>query len=187
MTVLNHVPYEFYQPYIELALERFEGLGAGTPLAAGAHMGVVMIVASGVAARSIAIRDRLGYANALLVATLLQVAIILAMGLVLHPLVLLIVLLRSVPRAMTAAPINAAVTPRVGRDQRATYLSIQSLAGRLAFAAFLVGLSFVGPAGREDGSWSSISVRLLASGAVGLGIVAILWGARPRGGADGTA
>lgn len=180
MTILNHIPYEFYQPYMELALARFDALGRSTPLTAGLHMGIVMFLASGVAGRSVAIRDRLGYANALLLATLLQVAIVVAMGLVLHPLVLLLVLLRSFPRAMASAPMNAAVTPRVGREQRATFLSLQSLAGRLAFSASLVGLSFARPLDGVDSDWARLSVRLLISGAAGTLMLGVLWISRPR-------
>ena len=41
-----------------------------------------------------------------------------------HPVVVLLVLLRSCPRALMAAPVNAAVAPRVPQQQRATYLSL---------------------------------------------------------------
>ncbi|MCG8508968.1 MAG: MFS transporter, partial [Rhodospirillales bacterium] len=166
MTVLNHVPYEFYQPYIELALSDRLPLGDGTTLATGVHVAVVMVVAAWFAARSIRLRDRLGLGGVLLSATALQTVIILAMGLVLHPLIILLALARSVPRALMTAPINAAVAPRVGQAQRATFLSVQSLAGRLAFSGWLLTLSIV-PTSTVDGGWAGMSNKLLLSGVLG--------------------
>lgn len=182
MTVLNHVPYEFYQPYIRLALNSIDSMGRNTPITAGLHMGLVMILASFFAARSIGFRDRVGYAPAMLCAAALQVVIIAAMGLVLHPLLLLLMLLRSVPRALMAAPVNAAVSPRVTREQRATYLSMQSLVGRLSFSACLLGLSWVGPADAESLSWQALSSRLGLAAGGGLVALLVLAACRPRTG-----
>ena len=104
MVVLNHVPYEFYQPYTRLVGGQAELMGENTPVIAGVHMALVMFIASFVAGWSVRLRDRLGLGGALLTATALQTIIIAVMGFVLHPLVLVLVLLRSVPRAlMTAA------------------------------------------------------------------------------------
>lgn len=167
MTVLNHVPYEFYQPYLELTLANTMLTDSGTPLAAGVHVGLVMVVAAWFASRSVRFRDRVGLATGLLSATALQASIILVMGLVLHPLVALVLLARSVPRALMAAPLNAAVAPRVGRAQRATFLSIQSLAGRLAFAGWLLLLAWL-PAPASGDARRGLSARLLFSGAFGL-------------------
>lgn len=75
---------------------------------AGVHMALVMFIASFVAGWSVRLRDRLGLGGALLTATALQTIIIAVMGFVLHPLVLVLVLLRSVPRALMTAPVNAA-------------------------------------------------------------------------------
>lgn len=167
MTILNHVPYEFYQPYIALALNERWALGEGTPLGTGIHVGVAMVIAAWFAARSIRFRNRLGLGGVLLSAAGLQTVIIAVMGLVLHPLVIVLILLRSVPRALMAAPLNAAIAPRVDRAQRATFLSVQSLAGRLAFSGFLVVLSLV-PTETNGERWEVMSNQLLITSAVGL-------------------
>lgn len=167
MTVLNHVPYEFYQPYIALALNERWALVEGTPLSTGIHVGIAMVFAAWFAARSIRIRNRLGLGGVLLTATGLQTIIIAVMGMVLHPLVVVLILLRSVPRALMTAPLNAAIAPRVDRAQRATFLSVQSLAGRLAFSGFLVVLSLV-PGEADGGRWAVMSNQLLIASAVGL-------------------
>jgi len=166
MTILNHIPYEFYQPYIGLLAADLDPSGRGTPLAAGLHAGVTMLIGAWIAGRAVRIRDRIGLAQTLLLSTVLQVAIIAAMALVLHPLIALLIVLRSSPRALMAAPLNAAVVPQVGTEHRATYLSMQSLAGRLAFAGTLAGLSSIGRADTVD--WPTLATMLRWSAAVGL-------------------
>jgi len=167
MTILNHVPYEFYQPYLKLAMDQRWEQGQGTSFASGVHIAVVMVVASVFASYSVKLRDRIGLGPVLLVATALQTLIILAMGWAIHPLIVLLIVMRSVPRALMSAPINAAVAPRVPRAQRATFLSLMSLAGRLAFAAFLLGLSLL-PVAEDGGSgWAELSQKLLIAAAFG--------------------
>ena len=71
------------------------------------------------------------------------------------------------------APLNAAIAPRVGREQRATYLSLQSLVGRLSFSAALVGLSTMAGAQAEM-QWPPISRMLITSAAAGTTVLIIL-------------
>ena len=71
------------------------------------------------------------------------------------------------------APINAAVAPRVDAAQRATFLSMQSLAGRLAFSGWLVILSLI-PTETGDGDRAGIANRLLVSGVLGLAALVTL-------------
>ncbi len=183
MTVLNHVPYEFYQPYIDLALAERLPLGNGTALGLGIHVGITMVIAAWFASRSIRVRNRIGLGGVLLSATILQTLIILVMGLILHPLVIALVLFRTVPRALMTAPINAAIAPRVERAQRATFLSIQSLVGRLAFSGYLIVLSLI-PAATGNDRGAAMSTQLLISAGVGLAGLIILgislrWVLRP--------
>lgn len=141
MTVLNHMPYIFYQPYLDLVLRKWDVTVSGTPLVSGLVTALSMGVASLAASRSVKFRNRFGLAGALLSSTALQLVIMAAMALVIHPIVVLLILLRSCPRALMTAPLNAAIAPRVPQAQRATYLSMQSLAGRLFFAAVLLVMS----------------------------------------------
>ncbi len=184
-TVVNHVPWEFVQPYLRDVLDELSGRGSGetsdtafgeasfddagsrdlTPLWAGVHAAGAMLIASWFAGKSIAWRDRVGLAGAMLSGIGLQVVLIALMAWIVHPVVAVLLLLRSVPRGLIAAPINAAVTPVVGRGLRATYLSMQSLAGRLSFSVFLLVLS--GLAGHDD------SARALM-GATMFGVVALV-------------
>ena len=168
MIVINHVPYELYQPYLdELLDDRGIGLpGEGTPLVTGVVTAIAMLVASWATARSIWVRDRIGLAATLLGTTALQVLVMAAMGLVLHEVVLLLILLRSVPAAVMEPPLRAAVTPQLPRSLRATYLSLQSLAGRLAFSGVLVLLSF-GPQLVGEPRWAAISWMSLVCAGLG--------------------
>ena len=162
MVVLNHIPYEFYQTYIKLTSKGIDTTQRMAPAIAGLHMAVAMLIGSFIAAHSIRLRDRLGIGPTLLLCVVIQTVIIAAMGSVLSPWIITLILFRVAPRALMSAPFNAAVTPRIPQAQRATYLSIQSLVGRLAFSAVLLGLSFL--AGNESASdWLALREILFAS------------------------
>ncbi|MEM1356070.1 MAG: MFS transporter [Planctomycetota bacterium] len=162
MTILNHIPYEFYQPYLE-ELSVGNTLGP-TPLITGVHTMLAMLIAAWIASRSMAVRRRIGLGPTLLSAMGLQTLIIVLMGLAVHPVIAVVTLMRSCPRALMAAPLNAAVTPRIDQAHRATFLSVQSLVGRLAFSATLVGLSWI--PGADRGGWPWLSRKLLVAGAL---------------------
>ena len=139
MTVVNHIPYEFYQPYIQLL-----GGEASTPLLTGLHTALTMGIAAWFARQSIRLRDHIGTRSALMLSAGVQVVLISLMGFFFHPVVALLLAFRSVPRALMIAPLNAATVPRLQQHHRATYLSIQSLIGRLSFSfclALLAGVS----------------------------------------------
>ncbi|HES58191.1 MAG TPA: hypothetical protein ENO21_02045 [Firmicutes bacterium] len=143
-------------------------ISRSTPLATGVQTALTLLLASLVAQRSIVLRDRLGTGGVLLAAMIIQTAIIGVMAVALHPLVAILIIARSVPRGLMTAPLNAAVVPRVPRHERATYLSVQSLAGRLGFALYLLAMAALPGAAGADG-WSSIRLLLL----IGLGIGAV--------------
>ncbi len=73
------------------------------------------------------------------------------MALAVHPLVALLAVGRNAGLVVTEVLVHAEVAPRVPQGQRATYLSLQGLAGRLAFSGLLLVLStFAGAAGATD-------------------------------------
>lgn len=142
-TVLNHIPYEFYQPYLD-ALPSTPWPEVATPFVAGLHMAAVLLIAIPVARMSNQLSQRLNLVRYLLASLTFQVILITLMMLFLSPWIALLLVFRSIPRAMQDTPIRAAITPELSPHIRATYLSVQSLAGRLTFSLFLVILS-VGP------------------------------------------
>lgn len=171
-TMLNHVPYEFYQPYIAL-LSLDGGLTRESPSIAGFHMAITMVVAAAVASQSIRIRDRIGTGPTLLLSMAVQTITIVIMGLILHPLVLALVLLRSCPRALMVAPLNAAITPRVAHSHRATFLSLQSLAGRMSFSVLLIILAGV-VGDTEAADWQALGSVLRICGGLALACLIVL-------------
>lgn len=139
-TVVNHIPYEFYQAYLS-ELEPSHFANGATPLMAGVHMALVMFVAVPFARQSGRLADRLGLARLLIFSVAAQVLLVGLMAFSLSYAVVLILLLRSVPKALQDAPLRAAVAPRLPSEIRVTYLSLQSLAGRLGFASLLAVFS----------------------------------------------
>jgi hypothetical protein len=107
--------------------------------------------------------------------TVLQGAVIGAMAAVVHPLVLPLLLLRSVQPAVSNVIVNVEVAPRLPRGQRATFLSLFSLAGRLGYGAVLLTLAaLAGDGGRADPAAITDLLRWCAAGAVlGIGALAL--------------
>jgi len=173
-TVLNHVPYELYQPY----LARLPALPWGntsTPLLAGLHVAAAWMLAAPVARRSAALRERWGMAALVLVAMGIQVALIGLMAAWLHPVVAVLLLGRTLPRAMLDAPMNAAVAPRVPGPLRATYLSLQSLAGRLGFSVLLFMMSLATGSAAAESLQTPMLLAAVVSAGLWLALAAGAW------------
>ncbi len=112
-TVLNHVPYELYQPYLSLLLGAPGEGWSPTPAAAGALSAVALAVGSAASRRAPALAERAGTSRAILACLGLQGLVIAAMAAALHPAVLLLVALRSVPGAVGKPLLTAAAHPLV--------------------------------------------------------------------------
>ena len=179
MTVINHIPYEFYQPYIQLLEEQHT---APTPLLTGFHTALTMGIAAWFAKRSIRLHNHLGARPAFMLSASIQCILILLMSITLHPVVALLLSFRSVSRALMTAPLNAAIVPHLQQHHRATYLSIQSLIGRLAFSGSLMLLAAI--AGIHTApNWLTLSHTLHISAAfaiTGSIVLAIIALAIPR-------
>ncbi len=160
MTVFNHVPYEFFQPYLDFLIQKttiatLQGY-ALTPAAASFLVAATMFISAFGSRYAMRVRDRLGVPATLLATMALQGLIIFCMAWILHPLIVLLLLLRSMPRALMAPVINATVHPLIQSAIRATFLSLQSFAGRLVFGSTL----FLAPL--LMGTRKAISVSILS-------------------------
>ena len=163
---LAHVPYEFYQGYLLLLNRDFDLQLGDTPLYSGIVMACTYLLGAWAAGRGALWREKYGLLRLLLVAAALQWLLIFLLGLVLHPLLILILLARNLPMSAVEAPFRAAVMPRIGVSSRATYFSLQSLVGRLFFSALLFAFSFLG--GTEVAlNWPDLQRILLAAAAFG--------------------
>lgn len=154
--VLAHVPYEFYQPYLQLLENEALTSGMKAPLISGILYALAMFIGAWAAGKSMALVRRFGFVNVLVFSLLSMLAIVGLLGVYLHPILILIILFRSVPRALIKAPVNALITPKIGAGQRATFYSVISLAGRLSFFACLFLLSWLIPKNQLT-DWPTLS------------------------------
>ena len=153
--ILAHVPYEFYQPYLGLLGASAKLYSIEAPVASGLVLGVTMLLGAWVAGHSVDLQNRFGLNAVLLSAIVLQLVVIAALSNWLHLAVVALLFFRSVPMAMVYAPMQAAIAPRVATAQRATYLSLQSLAGRLGFSISLALVSLT--VDKQPADWPTLS------------------------------
>ncbi|UWR22103.1 MFS transporter [Sulfitobacter sp. S190] len=132
----SHLPFVFGQPFILTALDQV-GLGAEAPLVSGAVSSAMMLVSVAVSLVAVRLKERVGIRTMLLGAFALQVALVGALTVTTSALAIAVLLLRMVPNALSQPFILARIQPLLHGESRATYLSLQSLAGKLLFAATL--------------------------------------------------
>lgn len=176
MFVLNHVPFEFLQPWVGFLLGAAQGGWSPTPAVAGAVLGATMLVSSFVSGRVGRLRQRLGARGTLLCACALQTVLLWGMASAVHVALLPLLALRSVPQALGIPVTRAEIHPRVAPGLRATYLSLQSLAGRLSFTACLALASEVSAGAAWTAAELSSVLRAFAWGGVGLALLLALTG-----------
>ena len=138
LIVLAHVPYEFVQLYLRLLFNSAGSISYDlTPLSSGILIAATMVVAALIGAKSLSLAKRMGFGALCLSAVLIELMIIAAMGSVVHASVIVLLLFRSAPMALVTPVMNAVLHARLPNRIRATYFSMQSLAGRLAFSITL--------------------------------------------------
>jgi len=150
MVIVAHIPSEFAQPYVAAVLGDDMRDVQRTPIVTGVLVSVNTFVAAMAAAYSLSIRKLFGAAGTLLGLTFGQVGVIVAMAATVSPLVAGLLVLRSAQPAISAVLINAEVTPRLSQSIRASYLSLNSLAGRLGYGGLLLLLSAVAGVGAPN-------------------------------------
>jgi len=166
MTVLVHFPYEFYQPYLAGIMASFGWAKGFTPGVTGTHLALTMFMGSLFTGISGRLRHRCQVRRVLLGAALFQVVLVIAMAVVVHPLVAGLLVFRTLSRAMYAPLVSAEVSPLLEDHQRSTYLSLQSLLGRLCYGLVLLVLPLVSLVAGEG-------FRAVLAAAGGLG--GVLW------------
>lgn len=138
MTVLIHLPFEFYQPYLDRLIGDTDIVENATPAVTGLHLAVTMLV-GGFCTRFVSqLQDRFRVRSILLGCTLFQILLIGSMALTVHPLVVILLITRTGSRAIATPLVNGVLNPLLTESERSTYLSIQSLLGRLSFGITLL-------------------------------------------------
>ena len=140
MTVFEHVPYEMFQPYIRMI---FHDRPDVSSLVSGIVVFAMMMVGAWTSRIAIGLGRRISIGGLLVAGLLIQLAIVAAMAIAVHPAILLVVILRTVPMAWFTPVTAGIVQPMLPSEIRATYLSAQSLAGSLAFSLTLVSASLL--------------------------------------------
>ena len=178
MFAMEHVPLEFYQAY--LGLLSTDGLQAMlgsvvdgsqsdlAPVVSGVVISLSMFGGALGAGLGIDAQRRVGLLAVLSAGLLVQIVIIGGLAAVLHVAVVGLVCFRNFPMGMVHAPVQAAIAPRVPSSERATYLSLQNLVGRIGFAGLLLLLSSQAPA---DGPLDWATLRLLLGEALVIAVV----------------
>ena len=166
MYCLEHVAYEFYQPYIQLLQINWLNENPA-PLISGVIIATSMFGGALGAMYSIRLRDTIGIKALLFIAFGIQLSIIAGLSFVLSLVILSLVMFRNFPMAMIHAPVNAMIAPRVNSELRATYLSIQSLSARLVFSILLYFLTY-SIEGTDEVSWPALSSVLQITFVLGI-------------------
>lgn len=139
--IMEHLVSDLGQSYIATVVgEGGDDLGPAA-LVSGVVIAVVSILAAAGAALTPALRRRLGTIGALLAVAALQTAVLGTMALTASALVVPLLCLRSLQPAVSRILISAAAAPRLGAGQRATFLSLCSMAGRLGYGLVLLGVA----------------------------------------------
>ena len=136
MYVFSHIPYIFGQPFIREALTT-AGYGAQTPLVSGAVTFTMMLVSVAASLVALPLRNRIGLPAILMLAFAMQIALTAALASSNGLFVILLLFLRMVPDSFSQSFIKARIQPLLSDTVRATYMSVQSLAGRVLFAITL--------------------------------------------------
>lgn len=140
---ITHVPYEFYQPYIQLLSERDMIYGLSVTTLSGLIYASARYISAFGASYSMIWSRTIGTFNFLMIAAIIITLVVAVMSSALHIIALGFVMLRSTPSMAIKAPINAIITPRIGPGQRATFHSVMSLICRLSFFLLLILLSLI--------------------------------------------
>ncbi|MEO0829357.1 MAG: MFS transporter [Pseudomonadota bacterium] len=136
MYTYSHIPFVFGQPFIQEALADL-GFSAEAPVVSGVVSAIMMGVSVLASLFAPALRQRIGLAAMLLLAFGLQLALVAALSLSNAAPIIALLFLRMVPSALSTPFLLARVQPILADASRATYLSLQSFAGRIVFAATL--------------------------------------------------
>ena len=140
MILLLHFPYEFYQPYVDRVMDSMGAHTTATPMITGLHLAATALVGSYCTRFAKTISHGCEIRRILILSTLFQVLLITLMAWVTHPLIVILLAGRTLARAVTTPLVNAQVSPRLQQTERSTYLSLQSLLGRLGYGLSLIFL-----------------------------------------------
>ena len=138
MVVLEHVAFTLMQPWLTEALDKTpEELGSA-PLVSGIIFAGVSLIGAVFARSSVTLSERFGLRTTLVGLGAISAAIVTVMAASTSVLVIAIFAFRSAQGSAAPVLISAAVAPELDQRHRATFLSLDSLAGRLSYGTILL-------------------------------------------------
>ena len=137
LVVLEHVAFTLMQPWLTEALGKSPDELGATPLVSGVIFAVTAFVGAFAARASAPAGERFGTVATLIGLGVISAVIVTGMALSFSLVILGLLIFRSVQGAAAPVLLSAAIAPRTEQRHRATLLSINSLAGRLAYGGLL--------------------------------------------------
>jgi len=139
--VLEHVAFTLMQPWLTGALGRTPDELGSTPLVSGILFAAVALAGAVAARASAPVAKRVGSVHALVGLGVVSSIIVTGMALSTSLVIVPLLLLRSVQGAAAPVLISAEIGPRTEAQHRATFLSLNSLVGRLVYGGILLVVS----------------------------------------------
>nr|WP_269142661.1 MFS transporter [Sulfitobacter mediterraneus] len=133
----SHIPFVFGQPFIAEALRNI-GLQGDAPMVSGGVSAIMMLTSALATLFALRLRRRFGLAALLMLAFGIQVGLIATLAVTNSIFAIGVLFLRMVPNSLSRPFIIARMQPLLSDAGRATFLSVQSFAGRLLFAGSLL-------------------------------------------------
>ena len=141
MVTLEHVAFALMQPWLTEVLGRSADDVGATPLFAGVVYAITATVGAGWARASAPLAERFGPIAVLIGLSALSATIVTGMALWTSAAVIALVVFRTAQGAAAPVLISSIVAPRTRRHHRATFLSLNSLVGRLGWGLILLLVS----------------------------------------------
>ena len=138
MVVLEHVAFTLLQPWLTDALDKTPDELGNTPLLSGALIAVVSLIGAVFARSSMRMSNAFGLNTTLIGLGALSALIVTTMAISTSMAVIAVIAFRSAQGSAAPVLISAAVAPKLEQRHRATFLSLDSLAGRLSYGTILL-------------------------------------------------
>jgi len=171
--VFSHIPFVFGQPFIREAMAT-ASYADQTPLISGMVTFLMMAISLAVSLVALPLRRVLGLPGILLLAFAMQVGLTIALAVSNSLFVMVLLLLRMVPDSLSTAFMVARIQTLLPDGIRATYLSLQSLIGRVVFSALLSIAALYAPTGAAL-PYADLQGILTAFSLLGVILLAVLW------------
>jgi MFS family permease len=141
LVTLEHVAFTLMQPWLTEALDKMPDELGATPSLSGAVSALTAGFGAIAAWVSVPLSRRFGVRPTLIGFAAVSAVVVTSMALSFHVAIIAVVAFRGAQTAAAPVIISAAAAPELERRHRATFLSLNSLAGRLGYGGLLLVIS----------------------------------------------